>query len=96
MPIYLYQVVETGEVIEVEHSVNDVAPTQHPETGQALQRIYTAPNLSNGYSSQNSKKILSNESLQKGGFTKYVRDPVTRRYNREVGNFGPSQLRPHG
>lgn len=96
MPVYLYEVVKTGELIEIEHGINDPAPTQHPETGEALQRVYTAPNIGTKYGSDNTKRLLSDESLKKGGFTKYVRDPVTRRYNRTVGNLGPSQLRPHG
>lgn len=96
MPVYLYEVVSTGEIIEIEHGINDTPPSSHPETGEPLRRVYTAPNLSTRYTPGHTKNLLSDASLKKTGFTKYVRDPVSRRYNRTVGNFGPSQLRPHG
>lgn len=96
MPVYLYEVIKTGEVIEIEHGINDPAPTQHPETGEPLQRVYTAPNIGTKFGGDYNRKLLSDESLKKGGFTKYVRDPVSKRYNRTVGNIGPAQLRPRG
>jgi hypothetical protein len=96
MPVYLYEVVKTGELIEIEHSIDEAAPTKHPETGAPIRRVYTAPNIGTRYGSDYSKKLLSDESIAKSGFTKYVKDPVTRRYNRTVGNIGPQQLRPNG
>lgn len=96
MPTYLYEVISTGEIIEIEHSASEAAPTNHPESGKPLRRIYTAPNLSGKYSEANTKRILSDENIAKSGFTKYVRDPISQRYNRTAGNSGPAQLRPRG
>lgn len=96
MPTYLYEVISSGQVIEIEHSVNEIPPIKHPETGQPIRRVYTAPNLSGRYSASNTKKLLDDRNLEKNGFTKYVRDPVSQRYNRTVGDMGPAQLRPRG
>jgi len=96
MPIYLYEVVKTGEVIEMEHGANEAAPTTHPETGLEIRRVYTAPNLSLKYDNNRTKKLLSNENIERTGFSKYVRDPLTGRYNKEAGKLGPAQLRPKG
>ena len=96
MPVYLYEVVKTGEILEIEHGVNDEAPQVHPESGLKIQRIYAAPHIAGKFGGDYHKKILSDESIAKSGFTKYVRDPVTRRYNRTAGKDGPEQLRPHG
>jgi hypothetical protein len=96
MPTYLYEVVATGELLEIDHPASEAAPTTHPETGTPIQRVYTVPNLGGKHSSTNTKALLSDKNLAKSGFTKYVRDPVSRRYNRTVGSAGPQQLRPHG
>jgi hypothetical protein len=96
MPVYLYEVIKTGEIIEIEHPISDAEVTRHPETGDSLRRIYTAPHIGGKFSEGSTKNLLSDNNLAKTGFTKYVRDPVTRRYNRTVGTQGPSQLRPHG
>ena len=96
MPVYLYEVVSTGEVIEIEHAASDDAPRHHPETGLPIRRVYTAPNIGTRYGSEHSKNLLSDKNLAKTGFTKYVRDPLTKRYDRTVGNLGPAQLRPRG
>lgn len=96
MPIYCYEVIDTGEYFEVEHSSDGPFLTEHPETGQKVQRVYTTPNLGGRFSGDYNKNILSNKNLEKSGFTKYERDPLTQRYNRVAGKFGPAQLRPKG
>lgn len=96
MPTYLYEVLSSGELIEIDHPATDPLHTTHPESGQPIRRVYTVPNLGTRYGSGNTKNILSDNNLAKTGFTKYVRDPVTKRYNRTVGTQGPAQLRPKG
>lgn len=96
MPIYCYEVIATGELFEVEHPSDGPFLTEHPETGEKVQRIYTAPNISGKYGGDYSKNMLSDKNLAKSGFTKYVRDPLTSRYQRTVGSFGPKELRPKG
>ena len=96
MPTYLYEVVATGEVLEIEHPSSDPTLTEHPETGQPIRKVFTAPNIGTRYGSDYSKNLLADASIAKSGFTKYVRDPVSKRYNRTVGNMGPAQLKPRG
>jgi predicted nucleic acid-binding Zn ribbon protein len=96
MPIYLYEVVPTGEILEIEHPASEPALTRHPETGRPIHKVFTVPNIGTRCGSEYSKNLLSDSSLAKSGFTKYVRDPLTKRYNRTVGNIGPAQLRPRG
>jgi hypothetical protein len=96
MPVYMYEVIKTGEIIEIEQPISERDAATHPETGEPIRRVYTAPNIGGKYSEGATKNLLSDDNLKKTGFTKYVRDPVTRRYNRTVGEMGPSQLRPHG
>lgn len=43
MPIYTYRAEESGQVFEIFHSMNDAELSQHPETGEAIQRVMTAP-----------------------------------------------------
>lgn len=96
MPIYCYQVDATEEVFEVEHPSDGPFLTVHPETGEPVHRIYTAPNIAGKFGRDYNRNLLSDKSLEKSGFTKYVRDPLTSRYQRVVGSFGPKELRPKG
>ena len=95
MPIYLYRVLKPGvpeeacPVIEYEHSWKET-PRVDPTTGYPLKRIYTAPNLSKGYSEGHTKQLLSDKSIEQHGFTKYVRDPIAQNYVRTAGKEGPA------
>lgn len=92
MPIYVYEVRSTGEQFEVHQSMKDDALTQHPETGEAVRRVILPPNLGIKHTVGREKTMLSNENVEKAGFTKYERDKVTGKYNKVAGKNGPDQL----
>ncbi|XOV74448.1 MAG: hypothetical protein ACFHWZ_13065 [Phycisphaerales bacterium] len=54
MPVYVYQVItedgSEGEVFEVVQSMKDKALTEHPETGEPVQRIIQAPMIGGQHS----------------------------------------------
>ena len=98
MPIYQYRVCipETARkdcpVIEVQHSYKETLETD-PQTGYKLERIYTAPNLSKGYSEGHTKKLLSDKNIEQHGFSKYVRDPISQCYVKTAGHEGPATFK---
>jgi hypothetical protein len=73
MPLYVYQVIEAdgsdGEVFEVLQEMAEPALTHHPETGQPVRRLLGMPSTMRRYSPGN----LSNQSLERKGFTRYER-----------------------
>ena len=95
MPVYLYRVLypdlphDACPIIELNHSWKTTL-TVDPSSGYPLEKVYTAPNLSNGYSETHTKKILSNDNLSQHGFTKYVRDPISQCYVKTAGQQGPN------
>jgi len=95
MPVYLYQIIQNdgseGAVFECNHSMNETLEA-HPETGEKVRRVYSVPNLAVRYTPGQSKNLLSNENLERKGFTKYEKDKITGRYNKVVGD-GPSEIR---
>jgi len=98
MPTYLYRVLKPNvpvkecPVIELQHSYQDKID-KDPDTGFPLERVYTVPNLSKGYSVGHTKRLLSNENIAKHGFTKYVRDPIANCYVKTAGNNGPETFK---
>jgi hypothetical protein len=77
MPTYVYQVIKPdgteGETFEVVQKMSEAALTKHPETGEPVQRVITAPNIAGNWSDAASKNKLSDKNLDKLGFTKYQR-----------------------
>ena len=77
MPTYVYQVIKPdgsdGEMFEVVQKMSEPALTKHPETGEPVQRVITAPNIAGNWSDAASKKKLSDKNLDRLGFTKYQR-----------------------
>jgi len=75
MPTYEYEVVNEddsgGERFEVFQSMKDKPLSKHPETGQPVRRVIVAPMIGGRYSEAGTKKMLSNENLDRLGFTKY-------------------------
>ena len=72
MPTYTYQVVtndDSGEIFEVFHPMSDPPLTKHPETGAAVVRIPSVPQINTQWSDTGGK--LSNKNLDRLGFTKY-------------------------
>ncbi|MBL8963237.1 MAG: zinc ribbon domain-containing protein [Phycisphaeraceae bacterium] len=78
MPMYEYEVLDrggnpTGRVIEVFQSMKDEALKVHPETGETLRRAVQLPNIAGKWSDIKGKSALSNQNLERLGFTKYER-----------------------
>ncbi len=75
MPTYLYQVVNDdgtlGETFEVVQRMTDAPLTKHPETGEPVRRVITAPNIAGKWTESGSKQMLSDSNLDRLGFTKY-------------------------
>jgi len=94
MPVYVYELLDTGQQFEIVQSMKDQALTKHPETGDPIRRIILSPNLGTKHTSGQEKKRLSNDHVAKAGFTKYEKDKLTGKYNRVAGNKGPEQLSP--
>lgn len=97
MPIYQYRIRIPGvpkeqcPLCELLHSFDKTLQTD-PKTGYPLERVYTVPNLSKGYSEGHTKSLLTNENIAKHGFTKYVRDPIAQCYVKEAGTTGPESF----
>lgn len=94
MPVYVYELLDTGDRFEIVQSMKDPALTRHPETGDPIRRIILAPNLGTKHTAGAEKKRLSNDHIEKAGFTKYEKDKLTGKYNRVAGKKGPDQLAP--
>lgn len=43
MPIYVYEIIKSGETFEVLQKITDRPLTEHPETGEPVRRILSAP-----------------------------------------------------
>lgn len=95
MPIYTYQIINDdgsdGEIIELVHGMNEPAMTVHPQTGQKIQRIYTAPHIAGWGNSRQAKQMTSAENLEKHGFAKYVRSGKGY-YEKQNAAKGPPSL----
>lgn len=95
MPVYSYQVIKEdgteGEVFDVVRRMSDPPLTHHPETGERVVRVYTAPNLGGRWSEQATKNNLSDSNLDRLGFTKYQRSGKGQ-YERTAGKEGPSTI----
>ncbi len=77
MPVYRYQVVtddDSGEIFEVEQSIDSPTLEKHPLTGKPVHRVYDAPNLSTQHTEGKTKRTLDPGNLEKHGFSKYERD----------------------
>lgn len=96
MPIYTYQVLcpdgSEGETFEIQQSMKDAALTRHPETGEAVRRIYSPPNLMTRYSDRAMKERTTEEKIASAGFTRYERDRLTGAFHKTNTNRGPSTL----
>lgn len=73
MPIYIYEVIATGEVFEHLQRLADPPLTTHPETGAPVRRVITAPNLTLKHADSSNRTKLGDNNLAKHGFTKYVK-----------------------
>jgi putative FmdB family regulatory protein len=94
MPIYLYEVVSTGETFEQLQRLADPPLTAHPESGLAVRRLFTAPNLTLKHADSSNRTKLGDNNLAKHGFTKYVK-AASGHYVKTIGDpAAPSEVRP--
>ena len=94
MPIYAYQIIHDdgseGEIVELQHGMSDPPLTEHPDTGETLVRIFSAPHLAGAHHERAVKQSMSDSNLERLGFTKYVKSGKGN-YEKRTGQ-GPSTL----
>jgi hypothetical protein len=77
MPTYVYEVItdddSQGEIFEVVQSMKDAPLDAHPETGEPVRRIIQPPMIGGAHSEASEKNTLSDNNLDRLGFTKYVK-----------------------
>ena len=77
MPIYVYEIItkdgSVGEHFQVMQKMTDPPLQAHPETGEPVRRVISAPNLPGKYTDAATKSMLSDKNLDRLGFTKYQR-----------------------
>jgi hypothetical protein len=78
MPLYQYEVITTdgsaGEQFELFQSMSDAPLTVHPETGQPVRRVLSAPAIGGKWSDgAMGKAVADDKKLDRLGFTKYVK-----------------------
>ena len=77
MPTYVYQIIHAdgseGESFEVFQRMSDPALTHHPETGETVRRVIQAANIPLKHTDKAEAKRISNDNLNRLGFTKYER-----------------------
>jgi putative FmdB family regulatory protein len=95
MPFYEYEIVlencEGGERFEVMQSMSDPPLMHHPETGQPVRRVISAPHIPGRTSERAARQVLkSDKKLGEMGFTKYVKTDDGR-YEKRTGK-GPDVI----
>ena len=78
MPVYVYEVIrdgdESGEQFEVFQQFADDPLSHHPETGEPVRRVITAPFIGGKWTdSAMHRSVSDDKKLDKLGFTKYVK-----------------------
>ena len=76
MPTYVYEVVNddgtTGERFEVVQRMTGDPLTEHPETGEAVQRVFVPFHVAGKHAPMKTDRNLAdNKKLERLGFTKY-------------------------
>ncbi len=94
MPTYRYAIQladgTTGAEFEVDQSMSDAPLDAHPETGEPVTRVFTAPNLVLRHGSNIERARMSDSNLDRLGFTKYVK-AADGRYEKTAG-AGPQRI----
>lgn len=89
MPTYVYQEIRPdgteGETFEVDQPMADPPLATHPSTGNPVRKVYLPPNLTAKYGERTTKDKLSDENVEKHGFTRYEKDKVTGDYHKTAG-----------
>ena len=99
MPLYVYEIVlpdgTAGESFEVLQGMNDPPLETHPESGEPVRKVFGTPNAPKKWTDSQQKANLSDNNLDRMGFTKYVKSG-NGKYEKVVGK-GPSKIsRPPG
>lgn len=89
MPTYLYQEFlpdgTEGDCFEVVQRMSEPPLTTHPHTGNPVRKVFVAPNLPSRYSEAATKSKLTDENVEKHGFTRYEKDKVSGKYHKTAG-----------
>lgn len=89
MPVYVYQEIlpdgSDGDVFECIQRMTEPTLKIHPKTGNPVRKVFHAPNVSNKYTEGSTQKRLSDQNVEKHGFTRYEKDKVTGRYHKTAG-----------
>jgi hypothetical protein len=96
MPTYVYEILDkdgngTGQAFEHVAPMSEDALTKHPETGEPVRRVPTLFNVAGNWSDMKSKSKLSNENLDRLGFTKYEKKGDGY-MERTAGKMGPKSI----
>ena len=78
MPLYDYETINAdgspGEQFELFQRMADAPLTKHPETGQPIRRVLSAPAVGGKWSdSAMGRNMADDKKLDRLGFTKYVK-----------------------
>ncbi|MCC5787345.1 MAG: hypothetical protein JJU33_11665 [Phycisphaerales bacterium] len=97
MPTYVYEELDekgegTGSYFEVVQSMKDEPLKEHPESGRPVRRVPQMPAIAGEMSDLKAGKKLSNERLDKLGFTKFQRQSDGS-YERVAGKEGPRYIK---
>lgn len=95
MPFYEYEVIlengEGGARFEVKQKMSDPPLTRHPETGQPVRRVISAPHIPGRRPTHAAEQTLKDDKkLGELGFTKYVKTDDGR-YEKRTGK-GPDVI----
>ena len=96
MPVYQYVVLngkQPEEIIEVEQKASDTPLSEHPVTKEPVKRVPASPSLSLNHSTTSEKSSLSEENLDKHGFSLYHKDQSDGSYRKQSG-AGPGSIQP--
>ena len=96
MPTYVYEYLDaegegTGETVELVQRMSEDALTEHPESGRPIRRIPALANIAGNWSDMKTKSKLSNQNLERLGFTKYERKGKGY-MERTAGKQGPKSI----
>ncbi len=94
MPTYVYEFLDeegegTGECFELVEPISADALTEHE--GRPVHRVPQAPNIAGKWSDMKSKSAMSNENLERLGFTKYQKN-TDGGMSRVAGKEGPKNI----
>lgn len=94
MPIYLYEVLDAAgeaiETVELLQGIHAEPYTTHPESGAPVRRVLAAPRVPRKWSDARMKSTLSDNNLERLGFTKYQK-VGDGKYEKRVGS-GPDTI----